>query len=237
MQYEQGAIIRGDSTRKEISIVFTADSFADGGSFIIRALKEHQVKGGFFFTGNFYDNPRFAPVVKQLQQDGHYLGPHSQRHLLYCDWSRRDSLLVTRKEFAEDLQQNLQGIRSFQPKLSSPVCFIPPFEWYNQQIADWAKQEGTLLFNYTPGLLTPADYTTPSMKNYRSSDFLWEQLRRKEAESGSGLNGFIILVHFGTDPARTDKFYHRLPALIRYLKGKGYRFVRIDDLLQRANSF
>lgn len=175
--------------------------------------------------------------MKQLQREGHYLGPHSHRHLLYCDWLQRDSLLVTRKQFAEDLQQNLEVLKTFQPELSSPVCFIPPYEWYNRQIAQWAGEEGYRLFNYTPGLLTPADYTTPSMKNYRSSALLWEQLQRKEKESKSGLNGYIILVHFGTDPERTDKLYHRLPELIRYLKGKGYRFVRIDDLLQRANSF
>ena len=46
------------------------------------------------------------------------------------------------------------------------------------------------------------------------------------------MNGFILLIHIGTDPGRTDKFYYLLPELISELKGKGYRFVRIDELLQ-----
>ena len=48
---------------------------------------------------------------------------------------------------------------------------------------------------------------------------------------GDDLNGFILLLHFGTDPKRTDKLYSRLPELIQYLKAKNYRFVTIDTLL------
>ena len=46
-----------------------------------------------------------------------------------------------------------------------------------------------------------------------------------------GLNGFILLVHIGTDPRRADKFYRYLPELIHELKADGYRFVKIDELL------
>jgi len=35
------------------------------------------------------------------------LGPHSDQHLLYCDWDKRDSLLVTREDFRIDLQLNM----------------------------------------------------------------------------------------------------------------------------------
>jgi hypothetical protein len=41
----------------------------------------------------------------------------------------------------------------------------------------------------------------------------------------------MLLMHIGTDPARSDKFYRHLPALIRELRRKGYGFVRIDELL------
>jgi peptidoglycan/xylan/chitin deacetylase (PgdA/CDA1 family) len=52
-----------------------------------------------------------------------------------------------------------------------------------------------------------------------------------EERSISGLNGFILLVHIGTDPRRTDKFYKYLPELITRLKSRGYQFERIDELL------
>jgi len=45
------------------------------------------------------------------------------------------------------------------------------------------------------------------------------------------LNGFILLMHIGAGRDRADKFYTRLPALIKYLKAKGYHFQRVDQLL------
>ena len=29
--------------------------------------------------------------------------------------------------------------------------FLPPYEWYNQTISNWAKELGLTLINYTPG--------------------------------------------------------------------------------------
>jgi peptidoglycan/xylan/chitin deacetylase (PgdA/CDA1 family) len=52
-----------------------------------------------------------------------------------------------------------------------------------------------------------------------------------EQRSTNGLNGFILLVHIGTDPRRTDKFYYHLPALIQELKKRDYQFVKINELL------
>ena len=160
------------------------------------------------------------------------MGPHSHRHLLYCDWYKPDSLFVTHPQFDEDIQANLKVLRSFTKEEEQPVYFIPPYEWYNDSISAWSEAAGLKLFNFTPGLLTNTDYTTPDMKNYRSSETIWEQLIQYEQAHASGLNGFLMLIHIGTDPGRTDKFYHRLPALVDLLTQKGYRFVRVDELLK-----
>jgi hypothetical protein len=45
------------------------------------------------------------------------------------------------------------------------------------------------------------------------------------------LNGFILLLHVGTDPARTDKFYRRLDELIDFLRSGKYEMVRVNELL------
>jgi peptidoglycan/xylan/chitin deacetylase (PgdA/CDA1 family) len=84
--------------------------------------------------------------------------------------------------------------------------------------------------NYTPGTLSHADYTTSSDKNYRSSDDIYRSIGDYEQKYPSGLNGFILLMHIGAGPKRTDKFYHRLPQLVQWLKNKGYQFVRVDEL-------
>ena len=88
------------------------------------------------------------------------------------------------------------------------------------------------LINHTPGTLSHADYTIPNDKNYRSSDVIYKSIIDYENKSPSGLNGFILLMHIGTDPKRTDKFYNRLPQMIDWLKKKGYKMVRVNDLLK-----
>ena len=227
--YNYGAIVRGDPTRKQIALVFTGDEFGDGGNFIAKTLNDEKIKASFFLTGRFYGNPQFRKVVQQLKNDGHYLGPHSNQHLLYCDWTKRDSLLVTRQSFSIDLLANLAVMRDLG--VDKVKYFLPPYEWYNDSIAQWTSELGLQLINYTPGTLSHADYTTPEDKNYRSSETIYKSII--DFESQSGLDGFILLMHIGTDANRTDKFYKRLPRLIDYLKGKGYQFRTIDRLLAR----
>jgi len=53
-----------------------------------------------------------------------------------------------------------------------------------------------------------------------------ERLLRFEETHSAGLRGAILLIHLGTHPDRTDKFYNRLGDLIQELKARGYRMVR-----------
>ncbi|HMK03098.1 MAG TPA: glycoside hydrolase family 9 protein [Ferruginibacter sp.] len=225
--YNSGAIIRGDARLKNISLVFTGHEFADGGEVIARTLKQQNIKASFFFTGGFYNDPTFRKTIDQLKNDRHYLGAHSNRHLLYADWDKRDSLLVTKQEFKNDLQQNYAVMKKMG--ISNAKYFLPPYEWYNDSIAAWTKEMGLRLINFTPGTKSTADYTTPQMKNYRSSEEIYRSIIDQEEKNG--LNGNILLLHIGTDPNRTDKFYYRLNELIDALKQKGYSFKRIDELL------
>ncbi len=231
--YSHGAIIRGDSTKKQIALVFTGDEFADGGDFITQTLKKQNIKASFFFTGHFYKNPEFQKTIQDLKNKNNYLGPHSYDHLLYCDWIKRDSLLVTKDEFTNDLLANLDIIHSKGINTSNTKYFLPAYEWYNDSIASWTKELGLQLVDYTPGTLSNADYTTPDLKNYRGSKTIYQSIIDFEKKSVSGLNGFILLTHIGTDPKRTDKFYRNLPELISFLKKRGYHFQTIGELLQK----
>jgi len=226
-----GAIIRGDSTQKNIALVFTGDEFADGGNHISQTLAKENIKASFFFTGNFYRNPAFKKLITGLKNDGHYLGPHSDKHLLYCDWVKRDSLLVTKEQFKNDLLRNYAEMKQFGVDKSQANYFMPPYEWYNDSIAAWAKELNVQLINFTPGTKSNADYTYPELKNYQSSDAIYQSIINYEKSRKKRLNGFILLLHTGTDPRRTDKFYDRLESLIRYLKTSGYHFKTVGGLL------
>jgi peptidoglycan/xylan/chitin deacetylase (PgdA/CDA1 family) len=195
-------------------------------------LQRQNVKAGFFFTGNFYANDKFAPLINSLLQDGHYLGAHSDEHLLYADWSKRDSTLVTRRQFRRDLKRNYRRMTTFGIDKDEAKVFLPPYEWYNADIVKWTHELGLTLVNFTPGTLSTADYTYPEMgSRYRDSERIFQSIMDFEGSARSGLNGFILLVHIGTDPRRTDKFYDRLDELLVKLRERGYRFKRIDELV------
>jgi peptidoglycan/xylan/chitin deacetylase (PgdA/CDA1 family) len=215
-----------------LAIVFTGDEYADGGNFIAQTLQKQKVRASFFFTGRFYRNPSFQKTIQQLKKGGHYLGAHSNEHLLYCDWSKRDSLLVTKQQFTRDLHANYKELKRFGISKAKAHCFLPPYEWYNDSIAAWTTQMGLQLIDYTPGTLSHADYTTPADKNYRPSGVIYQSIIDYEKQHNSGLNGFILLMHIGTDARRTDKLYYDLPQLIQWLKSKGYQLVRVDELLK-----
>ena len=108
--------------------------------------------------------------------------------------------------------------------------FIPPYEYYNAHISAWARQLGIQLINFTPGTLSNADYTTPDMgERYKSSAQLYKRLL--DFEHQHTLNGHFLMIHFGTHPSRTDKFYTMLPKIIKTLQRRGYTFVSVEEML------
>jgi peptidoglycan/xylan/chitin deacetylase (PgdA/CDA1 family) len=230
--YSHGGIIRGDSTKKSMALVFTGHEFSEGGNVIANTLKQHKVKGSFFFTGDFYRNKENKKMIQLLKRNGNYLAAHSDKHLLYCDWNNRDSLLLTQTQFAIDITDNYFTMAEYVDSFMNVDYFLPPYEWYNDTISAWAKQIGLRVINFTPGTLSHADYTTPEMRNYRDSETIYNSVLNHEKINPSGLNGFILLMHIGSGPKRTDKFYTRLPKLITQLKAKGYQFQRVDELLK-----
>lgn len=236
LTFDQGGVVRGPVDKKRVALVFTADYYGEGGEYILAELRRKEIRASFFLTGNFLRHPEFQSLVEAMVREGHYVGPHSDRHLLYCDWQDRQKTLVSREEFLADLEANYAELARFGIEPSQARYFMPPYEWYNQEIATWAAGAGVVIVNFTPGLITNADYTTPDMPGYRSSEEIYRQLLDYEAASASGLNGFIILVHLGVAPERTDVFYFRLGQLIDDLQDWGYSPVRIDELLSAGTA-
>jgi len=225
---KDGAIIRTDTTQKEINLVFTAHDFADGFPTIIQVLRNQDIRASFFLTGDFYRNPGNRDIINTLKSDGHYLGAHSGHHLLFCSWENRDSLLVSREQFINDLKNNYDAMKDFGITKENAPVFLPAYEWYNRKIYEWTKEEGLTLVNFSPGTSSNADYTYPDLgKSYMTADTIYNRIIQYEKKNG--LNGFILLIHPGTDPRRPDKLYNRLDELITYLKSGGYRFTRIDE--------
>jgi endoglucanase len=218
----KGAIIRMDKTKKDVYLCFTAHDFADGFESICSTLANHKIKASFFLTGDFCRTPEFKNIITRLKSDGHYIGAHSDKHLLYCTWENSDSLLVSKNEFLSDLDNNYKALANFGINKNDAKVFLPPYEWYNDSISSWTSQAGLKLVNYSPGTITYHDWTFPQGKPYFSSDSLMKNFLAYENEKG--MNGYILLMHPGTDPRRTDKFYLRLDSVLNYLESRDYSF-------------
>lgn len=227
--YYNGGIVQTNPQKKRLTLVFTAADKCDGAGPILQTLKRHHIQGAFFLTGHFFR--KFPDVVKQLVDAGHYVGSHSYDHLLYFPWGEPDNMSVTEEEFRQDILKSYDALGAYGITMQSNPYFLPPYEHYNQTVSDWAKNMGLQLINYTSGTASAADYTTPDMKNYRSSDSIYTTIMDKE--KADGLNGFLLIFHMGTVDARTDKFYNsHLDKLICALRQKGYKFVPLRKAIE-----
>jgi peptidoglycan/xylan/chitin deacetylase (PgdA/CDA1 family) len=154
------------------------------------------------------------------------VGPHGERHLLYAPWEGDiEKSLVSVDSLRRDIADNMKELSDAGVDLPEVSWFMPSYEHFNTETVRVAASMGLELLHLTPGILTRADYTTPDMPSYRSSRDLLKQLY--EFEKKNGLYGAVLLIHPGTEPARTDKLYDNLDGMIRRLERKGYVFERL----------
>jgi peptidoglycan/xylan/chitin deacetylase (PgdA/CDA1 family) len=228
----EGGVTRGDTGKKQIALIFTGGDFGEGTDHILTVLAHQNIKASFFVTGDFLRKPELVPLVQRAIKEGHYVGPHSDKHPLYCPWEDRHKTLVTREDFASDLQKNIADLRTLgalQDK-SKPVYFIPPYEWYNADQSNWSREMNVLLFNFTPGSGSNRDWAPEDHKSFVPSQQIIDDILKYEQKDEHGLNGFLLLLHVGSQ--RKDKTFLLLEPLLENLKKRGYSFVRVDQLLE-----
>ena len=234
-KYDEGGIVRGDITSKKIALIFTGGEHGEGSGTILDALQQADIKAAFFVTGDYLAVAQHQPYLRRMIADGHYLGPHSHAHPLYCAWEDRWKTLVTEQFFKRDLERNISELRHYGA-LREPgaIYFIPPYEWFNAEQVTWAKSLGMILFNFTPGSGSNRDWIPEGHPGFVSSDTILQDILKYEQHDPYGLNGFLLLLHLGSQ--RIDKMHKLLPELIEELSQRGYEFVRIDRMLPDAYS-
>jgi peptidoglycan/xylan/chitin deacetylase (PgdA/CDA1 family) len=228
-----GGIVRGDVHAKKLALVFTGDEKGESTQPILDALKQRQILAGLFVTGNFVRQLELQKLLKRAIAEGHYVGPHSDRHPLYASWENRQKSLVTEREFAADLSRNLKELRSNGALSGKPlggnVLFIPPYEHFNRDQVEWCRPLGVTLFNFTPGSGSNRDYAPEGDSHFVPSQKIYDDILTYEKKDPHGFNGFILLMHLGS--GRKDPLHALLGALCDELSKRGYQFVRIDELL------
>ena len=124
-QYDEfGAMVRSDLQKREIYLCFTGHDFNEGFDYVTFVLGKEKIKASFFLTGDFIRNN--TDLVIRLDSAGHYIGAHSDQHLLYCDWEKRDSLLDSTSTIKSDIFKNIQVLADLGIQAD---YFMPPYEW------------------------------------------------------------------------------------------------------------
>ena len=226
----EGGVIRGDDDTKRLALIFTGDKFGESATPILDALAERRIKGSFFLTGGFVEQDSLRPAIKRMVDEGHYVGPHSDSHPLYAPWEDRRRSLVTAEFFKDDLQKNIDGLRSAGAlSQGTPIFFVPPYEWYNAEQVAWSDAMGVGLINFTPGSGSNRDYAPEGDRVFVPSQRILDDLLAYEQKDPHGLNGFLLLLHLGS--GRRDPFHSQLGKLCDELAKRGYEFARVDELL------
>ena len=230
---DRGAIVRGPRDRKALALVFTAGDHAAGATEVLDALRARKAPGAFFLTGGFLRAEANRPLVERMRQEGHYVGPHSDRHLLYASWDSPPKLLVDRATFDADLDRNLDELEKQGIPRKGVRWFLPPYEHFTPEIADWTRARGMTLVNYSPGTRSAADYMEDDDPHFVPADEIVRSILDREEKGPDGLNGFLLLLHAGVSPKRTkDRMADKLPGLLDELAKRGYTFLRIDEMLR-----
>ncbi|MFO0788979.1 MAG: polysaccharide deacetylase family protein [Pirellulales bacterium] len=225
-----GGIVRGDVNAKRLALVFTGDEKGESTEPILDTLKQRGIHGSFCVTGNFIERPALRKLIERAIAEGHYVGPHSNRHPLYASWEERKKSLVTQAEFAADLNANIAGLKALGAlRDAKTVHFIPPYEQFNRDQVEWSRPLGVTLFNFTPGSGSNRDYAPEGDAHFVPSQRIYDDILTYEGRDPHGLNGFILLLHLGS--GRKDPFHPRLGTLCGELAKRGYEFVRVDELL------
>ena len=109
-----------------------------------------------------------------------------------------------------------------------PIYFIPPYEWYNDEQVRWAARLGVRLINLTPGSGSHRDWIPEGQRGFVPAAQIVDDILAFEAREPDGLNGFVLLLHLGSQ--RQDKLHPHVPRLLSELRARGYDLVRVDEL-------
>src|SRR3954469_5554550 len=98
--FDHDGVVRGDTSKKQIALIFTGGDFGEGTEHILDVLARQKIHASIFVTGDFLRkrDGEYLPLLKRAIADGHYVGPHSDKHPLYCPWEDREKTLVSEED-------------------------------------------------------------------------------------------------------------------------------------------
>lgn len=192
-----------DTDEKKISISFDAAWGEEKTDEILKILKDRKIKTTFFLVGYWVD--KYPDRVKQIFNDGHEIGNHSNTHPHMSTLSKAD--MVKELKNLSDKVEAVTGVR--------PDLFRPPYGDYNGQLVLTSREQGYEIVQW--------DCDSLDWKN------LGKEHMVKQVVNGVG-NGSIILFH-----NNSQYITQALPIILDELLRQGYEIVPVSELILREN--
>jgi len=231
---EVSDISRGDPYRKEIALTFDGGGWANTASEILQILREKGIVSTFFLTGEFIR--RYPDLVKQMIAEGHEIANHTydHPHLTSFAHNYRHELLpgVDRRFLWRELRETEEVYFDLAGRKMAPF-WRAPYGEQNATLRRWARELGYRHISWTSDYqgktsLDSRDWVAdPSLKIYCSA----QEVRDRILGYGDGANGGIVLMHLGTSRVQ-DRVHERLGEIIEGLQERGYRLVKVSELLE-----
>jgi peptidoglycan/xylan/chitin deacetylase (PgdA/CDA1 family) len=222
-------VSRGPRDRPEVLVSFDAGSSDRGALQILDALRERRIRTTIFLTGVFIR--RYPDIARRIAADGHEVGNHTDTHphlTTYAENGRQATRPGVDRAFLERELAATARIWDATTGRSMAGLWRAPFGEQNEEIRRWAAEAGYWHVGWTGGRagLDGLDWVSdPRSRAYRTSDRVVAALVER-AE-----NGGIVLLHLGSD--REDPVASRIARLFDGLSGRGFRFARASEFLER----
>lgn len=184
---------------------------------ILQTLSEKGVKATFFMLGSNVE--RYQDTVKQVYEQGHYIGNHGYSHVYSSIYASPQSVLDEYNKTNETIQKAL-GEAEFNSHLFRfPGGFVGgKYENVKKGAKELLNQNGILNIDWNC-LTGDAETSSPT------PDYIMKRLQ----QTSSGKNSIIILMHDAQAKKITAEM---LPQVIDYLAGQGYEFKTFYDIFK-----
>lgn len=190
------------TSTKSVALTFDDSPDDNNTALILDILKSHNIKASFFMIGSPM-NDHNATITKRASDEGHLVLNHSFTHPHFTK--------LTPEKIQQELTDTSQKIESITGNY--PLLFRPPYGSINQQVMDSINASG---------------YTTILW----SLDSLDWAIKEKDVITDNVLthvkNGDIILMHSSQSNYASVE---ALPLIIQGLNERGYRFLRVDEMV------
>jgi peptidoglycan-N-acetylglucosamine deacetylase len=198
-------VVRGDSSRPWVSLVFNAGAGYQPGEAILDTLREKDVRTTFFLMGWWAE--RRPEIVARIAGEGHEVASHG--HEVF------DLTSVSSAEVVADLERADAVISAITGQSTRPL-WSPSAGYRDARVRELAASIGYRPIYWT---LDSGDWTTDA-----SPDAVRARVLNNAA------NGSIIVMHFDS-PRTAAAIAPALPSIIDGLRGQGLRLVTVSELI------